>query len=78
MATAISPFGQVNHLLDAGRSIRFGKRARFASTPMIYLTAAGKTEARLLTNLRREDEDEKGEEPRTRRADQLGCPVMVV
>jgi cellobiose phosphorylase len=63
LSTAISPFGQVNHLLDAGRSIRFGKRMRFASTPMICVTSPGKTQTRLLTNLKREDEDEKGEEP---------------
>jgi len=63
LATGVSPFGQVNHLLDAGRSIRFGKRLRFASTPMIGVTLAGKTQTRLLTNLKREDEDEKGEEP---------------
>jgi cellobiose phosphorylase len=63
LATGVSPFGQVNHLLDAGRSIRFGKRMRFASTPMIGVTQAGKTQTRLLTNLKREDEDEKGEEP---------------
>jgi len=55
----------VNHLLDAGRSIRFGKRTRFASTPMICVTAAGKTQTRLLTNLKREDEDERGEEPQS-------------
>jgi cellobiose phosphorylase len=65
LATGISPFGQVNHLLDAGRSIRFGKRMRFASTPMIGITQAGKTQTRLLTNLKREDEDEKGEEPQS-------------
>lgn len=63
LATAISPFGQMNHLLDAGRSIRFGKRMRFASTPMINVTVSGKTISRLLTNLRREEEDERGEEP---------------
>jgi len=63
LSTAVSPFGQVNHLLDAGRSIRFGKRTRFASTPMICVSAGGKTQTRLLTNLRREEEDEKGEEP---------------
>jgi cellobiose phosphorylase len=63
LATGVSPFGQVNHLLDAGRSIRFGKRMRFASTPMISVTHAGKTEVRLLTNLRRDEEDERGEEP---------------
>jgi len=63
LATGVSPFGQVNHLLDAGRSIRFGKRMRFASTPMIGVTQAGKTQTRLLTNLKREEEDEKGEEP---------------
>jgi cellobiose phosphorylase len=63
LSTGISPFGQVNHLLDAGRSIRFGKRTRFASTPTICVTSGGKTQTRLLTNLRREDEDEKGEEP---------------
>ncbi|HJX52875.1 MAG TPA: GH116 family glycosyl hydrolase, partial [Polyangia bacterium] len=63
LATGVSPFGQANHLLDAGRSIRFGKRMRFASTPMIGVTQAGKTQTRLLTNLKREDEDEKGEEP---------------
>jgi hypothetical protein len=63
LATGISPFGQMNHLLDAGRSIRFGKRMRFASTPMINVTVAGKTAARLLTNLRRDEEDERGEEP---------------
>jgi uncharacterized protein (DUF608 family) len=63
LATGISPFGQANHLLDAGRSIRFGKRMRFASTPMIGVTQAGKTQTCLLTNLKREDEDEKGEEP---------------
>jgi cellobiose phosphorylase len=65
LSTGVSPFGQVNHLLDAGRSIRFGKRTRFASTPMICVTAGGRTEARLLTNLKREDEDEKGEEPQS-------------
>ena len=63
LATGVSPFGQVNHLLDAGRSIRFGKRMRFASTPMISVTHAGKTATRLLTNLRRDEEDERGEEP---------------
>jgi cellobiose phosphorylase len=63
LATGISPFGQVNHLLDAGRSIRFGKRMRFASTPMICVTQGGKTTTCLLTNLNREEEDEKGEEP---------------
>jgi cellobiose phosphorylase len=63
LSTAISPFGQVNHLLDAGRSIRFGKRMRYASTPMLCLTSAGRTQTRLLTNLKREEEDEKGEEP---------------
>jgi len=63
LSTAVSPFGQVNHLLDAGRSIRFGKRMRFASTPMICVASGGKSQARLLTNLKREDEDEKGEEP---------------
>ncbi|MEO7424410.1 MAG: GH116 family glycosyl hydrolase, partial [Fibrobacteria bacterium] len=63
LATGVSPFGQVNHLLDAGRSIRFGKRMRFASTPMISVTHAGKTDVRLLTNLRRDEEDERGEEP---------------
>jgi len=65
LSTAVSPFGQVNHLLDAGRSIRFGKRTRFASTPMICVTAGGKTQTRLLSNLKREDEDEKGEEPQS-------------
>jgi cellobiose phosphorylase len=65
LATGISPFGQANHLLDAGRSIRFGKRMRFASTPMICITQGGKTQTRLLTNLKREDEDEKGEEPQS-------------
>ncbi len=63
LATGISPFGQMNHLLDAGRSIRFGKRMRFASTPMISVTHAGQTATRLLTNLRRDEEDERGEEP---------------
>jgi cellobiose phosphorylase len=63
LATGVSPFGQVNHLLDAGRSIRFGKRTRYASTPMIGVTQGGKTTTRLLTNLRREEEDERGEEP---------------
>ncbi len=65
LSTAISPFGQVNHLLDAGRSIRFGKRTRFASTPIVCVTAGGKTKTCLLTNLKREDEDEKGEEPQS-------------
>lgn len=65
LSTAVSPFGQVNHLLDAGRSIRFGKRTRFASTPMICVTAGGKTQTCLLTNLKREDEDERGEEPQS-------------
>lgn len=63
LATGISPFGQMNHLLDAGRSIRFGKRMRFASTPMINVTISGKTATRLLTNLKRDEEDERGEEP---------------
>jgi cellobiose phosphorylase len=65
LATGISPFGQVNHLLDAGRSIRFGKRMRYASTPMICITQGGKTRTCLLTNLKREEEDEKGEEPQS-------------
>jgi uncharacterized protein (DUF608 family) len=63
LSTGISPFGQVNHLLDAGRSIRFGKRTRFASTPMLCVSQGGKTQTCLLTNLKREDEDERGEEP---------------
>ncbi|MEO6097133.1 MAG: GH116 family glycosyl hydrolase [Fibrobacteria bacterium] len=63
LATGVSPFGQVNHLLDAGRSIRFGKRMRFASTPAITVSQVGKTATRLLTNLRRDEEDERGEEP---------------
>jgi len=63
LATGVSPFGQVNHLLDSGRSIRFGKRMRFASTPMISITRDGKTVTRLLTNLKRDEEDERGEEP---------------
>ena len=76
LATGVSPFGQVNFICsDSGRSIRFGKRMRFALLDADDQHHAGRQNRHpgSLTNLKREEEDERGgESPRRIR---IPCPT---